>query len=102
MSFQDFFIVAYPLVTSEGASTPTLNLLTKSIIELEKQNPTKTVFAVGTVEPGIDNFECPMRTILAQMEKQSFGAVFAAGCVEPGIDNFDSPLRKIIDKLEKK
>jgi hypothetical protein len=48
----------------------TLPKFDEVIDQLEKVNLIKTLFEPGTCEPGMDNYECPMRTIIKQLEKQ--------------------------------
>lgn len=40
------------------------------IAQMEKYTGIHTVFETGCVEPGVDNFECPMREVIRGLEKQ--------------------------------
>jgi len=55
-----------------GTTTTSASSRLREIIRnFEKQNPTKTVFTVGTAEPGLDNYECRLREAIKNLEKQS-------------------------------
>jgi hypothetical protein len=89
-----------------GLSTPSLSSsnttrLREIIRNFEKQNPTKTVFTVGTCEPGLDNYECRLREIKYRMEQQNrTKTVFTVGTAEPGLDNYECVLREVKKKME--
>ena len=40
------------------------------IANLEKYTGIQTVFETGCVEPGVDNFTCPLREIIRRLEMQ--------------------------------
>ena len=49
---------------------PRLGFLEKILIDMEKHSIGEYLFEVGVAEPGLDNFRCPLRTILSKMEKK--------------------------------
>ncbi|MFA5365981.1 MAG: hypothetical protein WC325_12430 [Candidatus Bathyarchaeia archaeon] len=61
----------------------------------------KTVFEPGVVEPGLDNYVCPLRTILDQMEKTCpIVSTFEPGVFEPGMFREKNVLDNILKKME--
>jgi len=62
MSFFDPFIVAQPQVPEITVSLSP-GIIEQIITQMEKQNPTKTYFETGFIEPGFDNYQCPARSI---------------------------------------
>jgi hypothetical protein len=71
LSFQDF---AYAPVAHEERYynlylRRSLGLIENIIRELEKDSSIQTVFETGCVEPGVDNFDCPLRRIISDLEK---------------------------------
>lgn len=66
---QDWFTEYGTSSSPTPLSASTSSRLREIIRNFEKQNPTKTVFTVGTAEPGLDNYECRLRTIIKNLEK---------------------------------
>lgn len=61
----------------------------------------KSLFETGVAEPGLDNYECPLRAILAEMEKDNhIVSMWETGVFEPGMFREKNVLDEILKKME--
>lgn len=98
----DGYGVGSNLILEGYASSFDNRMLHRILTAMEKKSIGRYLFTVGTAEPGLDNFDNPLRRILTDMEKKSIGQYLGVpGLFEPGMDNFDCPLRRILRKMNK-